>query len=237
MNQAIILLPARNEEEAIEEVIDRIPTNEISDLGFETRVIVIDGHSTDSTVDIAEKRGVEVIRQLGQTGKGTGVREALDSIILEGRISKSDLIIMLDADATYFPEQIPEFIDHLKENDVVWGSRIRGKIEKKAMSRVNAIGNRILSFLASVLYLSRTTDLCTGYWGFRMTSIEKMSLKANGFNLEADLFTSSVKLGLRRKEIPTNYAHREGQSSLRWYADGPRIFMMILSNRIRFIRK
>ena len=122
MSEAIILLPARNEEEAIGEVIDRIPMDKISELGFSTRIIVVDGHSSDSTAIIAKKRGAEVLTQVGPKGKGNGVREAIDLILKNSENSNSEIVIMLDADATYYPEQIPELIEQLKENEVVWGA-------------------------------------------------------------------------------------------------------------------
>ena len=69
---------------------------------------------------------------------------------------------------------------------------MRGKMEKHAMSPVNKIGNKILSLTASILFFKRTTDLCTGYWGFKIDSLKKLKLTAEGFNLEADLFSSVV---------------------------------------------
>ena len=142
-------------------------------------------------------------------------------------------MIMMDADATYFPEDIPRFVEILKSHDVVWGSRLRGKIESKAMSRINRLGNIILSLTASMIFLKRTTDLCTGYWGFKISSLRKIILTAEGFNLEADLFSSVAKKKLKTQEIPINYAHREGFSNLKWYKDGPRIFAMILKKRFK----
>ena len=232
MSELVILLPTRNEEEGLGEVIDRIPQEEIVRRGYTPRVIVVDGHSTDNTCEIAEKRGVQLIRQNGSIGKGNGVREALDKIIDRKANSNGDLLIMLDADATYSPEDIPRFISDLKDNEVVWGSRMRGKMEKDAMSSINKIGNKILSLTASILFFKRTTDLCTGYWGFRIDALKRLKLTAEGFNLEADLFSSVVNEKMITKEIPIEYAHREGESTLKWYRDGPRIFFMAFKKRL-----
>ena len=232
MSELVILLPTRNEEEGLGEVIDRIPQEEIVRQGYSPRVVVVDGHSTDNTCEIAEKRGVQLIRQNGSVGKGNGVREALDKIIDRKANSNGDLLIMLDADATYSPEDIPRFISDLKDNEVVWGSRMRGKMEKDAMSSINKMGNKILSLTASILFFKRTTDLCTGYWGFRIDALKRLKLTAEGFNLEADLFSSVVNEKLTTKEIPIEYAHREGESTLKWYRDGPRIFFMTFRKRL-----
>ena len=235
MPDLIVLLPARDEEDGIGEVIDRIPKSEISERGFGTRVVVVDGNSADSTCEIAESRGAELIRQRSAQGKGWGFREAMQ-IIFNGSDPNGDLLVMLDADATYRPEDLPRFIDELQTNDVVWGSRLRGSIEEKAMSRTNRLGNHLLSLAASILFMRRTTDLCTGYWGFRSSVLREISLSADGFTLEADLFGSVVKSKVKTKEIPIDYAHREGTSTLKWYSDGPRILSMAIKKKFEYNR-
>ena len=212
-------------------MIRRIPTELLEGMGYRVRVVVVDGHSSDSTCEIAGEMGAEVILQNGSIGKGNGVREAL-KVIFESPCDDEDLLIMLDADATYSPEDLPRFINELKHNDVVWGSRLRGNIEESAMSSTNKLGNRVLSLVASILFLRRTTDLCTGYWGFRSSVIKELGLTAEGFGLEADLFGSVVKSDFKTKEIPIDYAHREGESTLKWYLDGPRILLMTFKKRI-----
>ena len=119
----------------------------------------------------------------------------------------------------------------LRDLDVVWGSRLMGRIEKGAMSKTNRLGNMILSFAASSLFFKRTTDLCTGYWGFKLNKLRNLHLTATGFTLEADIFCSVVKSRFRTKEIPIDYALREGESSLKWYKDGPRILGMAIKRR------
>ena len=148
-----------------------------------------------------------------------------------------EIVVMLDSDATYSPEDIPRFIDALKENDVVWGSRLKGTMEKNAMSSINKLGNIILSLSASIIHFKRTTDLCTGFWGFRSRCLEKLPLSAKGFNLEAELFSSVNKFQMKTIEIPINYANREGVSNLKWYVDGPRIFLTSLKKRFEYTKK
>ena len=146
-------------------------------------------------------------------------------------------MIMLDSDATYYPEDIPRFIMELESSEVVWGSRLRGEIEEGAMSRTNKLGNKLLSFAASILFMKRTTDLCTGFWGFKVRSLKKLPLSAKGFNLEAELFGSVNKYQMKTKEIAIDYAHREGESNLRWYSDGPRIFLTTIKKRFEYTRR
>lgn len=229
-------MPTKNEEEGLGEVIDRIPREEIKKCGFSCRVVVIDGSSTDSTCEIAISKGAELITQRSSPGKGWGFREAVQ-VIFNGRDPGEDLMVMLDADATYSPEDIPRFIIELEDSEIVWGSRMRGEIEEGAMSKTNKLGNQLLSLAASTLFMKRTTDLCTGFWGFRAHSLKKLPLSAKGFNLEAELFGSAIKYRMKTKEIPINYANREGDSSLKWYIDGPRIFLTSIKKRFEYTRR
>ena len=236
MRELVILLPTKNEEEGLGEVIDRIPVEEIKNSGFSCRVVVIDGSSTDSTCEIAISKGAQLIQQRSSPGKGWGFREAVQ-VIFNGKDPGDGLLIMLDADATYYPEDIPRFIIELEDSEVVWGSRLRGQIEEGAMSKTNKMGNKILSLAASTLFRKRTTDLCTGFWGFRSRSLKKLPLSAKGFNLEAELFGSVIKYQMKTKEIPINYANREGESNLKWYIDGPRIFLTAIKKRFEYTRR
>ena len=99
MPELIILLPTKNEESGIGEVIDRIPRDDIKQLGYNLRVVVIDGASTDSTCEIAVSKGAELIRQRSSPGKGWGFREAVQ-VIYNGNDPGEDLLIMLDSDMT-----------------------------------------------------------------------------------------------------------------------------------------
>ena len=230
MGELIVLIPTRNEERGVREVIERIPKEILQRQGFDVRVLVVDGRSKDRTVEIAQEMGAEIVIQKGPKGKGNGVREAF-SILFSEDSELEKLVIMLDGDATYHPEDIPRFVEELQKYEIVWGSRIRGKIQKEAMSFTNNLGNRILSLVASVVFLSRTTDVCTGFWGFRESALRRMNLTAGGFNLEADLFCSSKKMKMRTREIVIDYDHREGDTKLKWYKDGPKIMMKIIKKR------
>src|SRR5665647_3551059 len=118
-----ILIPTLNEERSIRTVI-----------------YVIDGQSTDKTREIAVEKGAQLILEEGK-GKGLAIRAAFKSI-------KADYVIMVDGDDTY-PIDLPtEMLRLLKTNDVVIGSRLKGTIEPGAMTKLNVVGNTLLSLLA-----------------------------------------------------------------------------------------
>ncbi len=214
MEEVVILVPALDEEKGIGAVIDSIPFEALQDLGCEVSVLVVDGDSVDATREIAERKGAHVFVQSGH-GKGNGVRQAFDHILrhasdlrpLHHRLS----VIMLDADGTYPVEAIPLLVDALRTGyDVVLGSRLLGHIEPGAMTGLNRFGNRVLSLLARILFDVPVTDVCTGMWGFSQEFLERCDLRAEGFELEAEIFASTALLGAKMTEVPIDYRVRHG---------------------------
>jgi dolichol-phosphate hexosyltransferase len=144
-----------------------------------------------------------------------------------------EFYVMLDADGTYPPEAIPEFVEALASgNDVVLGSRFRGRMEEGAMTPLNAIGNRMLSTLARLLYGVSVTDVCTGMWGFTPEALRQIPLEATGFDLEADLFGSACLSRARIHELPVDYATRIGPAKLSPVRSGFKIALRLLTRRL-----
>jgi dolichol-phosphate mannosyltransferase len=118
-------------------------------------------------------------------------------------------------------------------HDVVIGSRLRGQMREGAMSRMNLLGNRFLTFLANILYGTRISDLCTGYWGFTRRVIEDIKLDAKGFELEANMFAEIVKKGYSIAEVPISYRRRRTPPKLDSLKDGLKIGWTLLTMRFR----
>jgi dolichol-phosphate hexosyltransferase len=220
-----VLLPALNEAATIGRVIDEIPVTELAQAGYETRVLVADGDSTDDTRQIAARKGADIIVE-PRPGKGIAVITALGKV-------EADFIIMLDADATYPPDRIPDMLNLLQTYDAVIGSRLRGHREFRAMSGLNLAGNRLLSLLAAVLYRKRISDVCTGFWGFRAGVVESLRLSAKAFDLEADIFSQLVRRGYSIAEIPIDYRRRADRPKLRSLRDGVHIGWALITRRLR----
>lgn len=233
----VILLPSLNEERAIGSVIDRIPWSQLRRLDYEVRVWVVDGRSTDATLEIAARRGAEIFVQQG-VGKGNGMRQAFEHFLSHGgRDREADsrgFVVMLDADGTYPPEMIPGFAAALEEGvDIVMGSRFLGHIEDGAITELNRIGNRLLSRFARLLYGVPVTDVCTGMWGFRTEFLRRFGLAARGFDLEADIFASACRLNARISELPIMYHRRVGQPKLIPLRTGLLIAWRLLISRLQ----
>ena len=220
----VIILPALNEEVTIGKVIDEIPTQELTQKGYDVKVVVADGNSTDKTRQIAEAKGAEIIIE-PRKGKGRAMRTAFEQ-------TKADFIFMIDADYTYPTTYIPDMLDILQHNnDVVIGSRLKGERENGAMNRLNVVGNYILTSIANTLYRTKISDLCTGYWGFRGEIVPQLHLSADGFDFEADLFMQLTKNNYHIVEIPIDYRRRPNETKLNSLTDGLKIGWKLITER------
>lgn len=226
MKEVCIVLPALNEEEAIGRVIDEIPRGEIERRGYKARIIVVDNGSRDRTGEIARAKGAEVIVEPIK-GKGMAIRTAFKSL-------SGEFVFILDADFTYPATHIPEMLEKLEDGyDVVIGSRLKGRMKRGAMSRLNLVGNRLLALMVNVLYGTRISDPCTGYWGMRQEVIRGLRLDAVGFEIEANMLTEIARDGCRITEIPIQYRRRSTPPKLSSLRDGFKIGKMLLRKRFR----
>ena len=246
-----VIIPALNEEESIADVIDNVFSIDLQDSDYELDIEVIDGRSSDRTVEIARAKGANVIVQQGN-GKGVGIRQIIDLCFPNHVVNRTlsltngscdqlpeltslldtNYVIMLDADGTYPPKYIPDIIEALEGGeDVVMGSRFKGTIEEGAMTQMNRVGNIILSNIASILYNHKCSDICTGMWGFRTDALKVLELESKHFELEAELFAESIKKGLNVGEIAINYLPRKGETNLVPMAAGVSILTMIVKRR------
>ena len=218
-----IIIPTLNEGRSIGKVINDVPVADLLQDGFTTTVYVIDGQSTDNTREIALEKGAQFILEVSK-GKGSAIQTAFKSIT-------ADYAIMVDGDNTYPIEMATEMTRLLKTNDVVIGSRLRGTIEPGAMTTLNVVGNTLLSLLAWMLFGTRISDVCTGFWGYRGDVIRSFELAAPGFEIEADMFAECVKKGLSIAEIPITYRAREDQPKLASLRDGVKIGLFLFKRR------
>lgn len=219
-----VIIPTLNEERSIGKVIDGVPVADLLQNGFKTAVYMIDGLSTDHTREIAVEKGAQLILE-EQKGKGSAIQTAFKAIT-------ADYAIMIDGDDTYPIEMVTEMTRLLQTHDVVIGSRLKGTLEAGAMSKLNVVGNILLSLLAWALFGTRISDVCTGFWGYRGDTIRRLELKACGFEIEADMFAECARHGLRIAEFPITYRAREDQPKLASLRDGLKIGAFLLVNRL-----
>jgi dolichol-phosphate hexosyltransferase len=219
-----IVLPAKNEADAIGHTIRGLPLSTLRAMGYEAEVVVLDGNSKDRTAQIARENGATVIPDQ-EPGKGAAFRNAVPRF-------RGEFTVMLDADGTYPTDTIPRVLAALARGDadVVMGVR---QPRPGSMSPSHMIGNAVLSLFATMIFARLCPDVCTGLWGFQTRSLRRLPLESQGFGLEAELFSLSTRLGLRVGQTRIDYLPRFGAAKLNGGADGLRILRRLM--RARFL--
>ena len=212
-----IVIPARNEAKNLYHFLPAIP----ADIG---EVILVDGHSTDDTVAVAQKLrpDIHVIHQVG-VGKGDAMRTGFAACT-------QDMIVMLDSDGSADPAEIPRFVQALAQgHDFAKGSRFVKGGGSSDITPLRRIGNYALCGLVNLLFHEHFSDLCYGYNAFRRDCLNHIVLDCTGFEIEAQLCLRVQKAGLKIVEVPSIESRRiHGQSNLHTFRDGWRVLKVIL---------
>jgi dolichol-phosphate mannosyltransferase len=205
----LVMVPTLNEERGIRRVLKDVPKD--------SDVLVVDGGSTDETVEVARQYRVRVIRQKFGRGKGCGVRTGMEFFLS----SKYDVLCMIDGDGSNDPEELPKMIEAINDEkaEVVLGSRVRGKREKGAMTLFTIFSNVIVSLFLGLRFLRIFTDVQTGYWAFSRKAVETLypRLKAKGFEIEMEIFVLTLDVGLKCIEMPVGFKKRLGKTKFRLF--------------------
>lgn len=215
-----VVIPALNEADSIGWVLARIPN-------WVSEVVLVDGLSTDRTEQVA--RGLRpdlVVVHQRRPGKGAALRAGFAA-------ARGEHIVMIDADGSMDPSEMPRFVDALGEGaDFVKGSRYLPGGGSADLTRLRSAGNAALTRLTNVLYGSRFTDLCYGYCAFRRRHLDVLALTATGFEIETQLILNAVGANLSIREVPSfELPRRAGVSNLNAYRDGRRVLKTLLGQR------
>jgi hypothetical protein len=212
-----VVIPAINEAENIAHVLEGLPD------GLH-EVILVDGNSRDGTVEVATRvrSDIRVLTQPGR-GKGDALRTGFAAVT-------GNLIVMLDADGSADPAEIPRFVEALVSgSDFAKGSRFLEGGGSADITPVRRLGNQFLSGTVNLLYGTHFTDLCYGYNAFWTRCLPFISLDAPGFEVETLINLRIASAGMRISEVPSYEADRmSGQSNLKTFRDGFRVFCTIV---------
>jgi dolichol-phosphate mannosyltransferase len=175
-------------------------------------VLVIDGHSSDRTVEVARDIGAQVFFQ-DRIGKGDAIAKAVEHID-----SDVDYVVITDADFTYPASYVPKMIQILEANScvgMVCGNRFNGLAEKKALHSLFYIGNRLLAFTHNLLNGASLEDPLTGLRVIRAQILREWKVKSQGFDIEVELNRHVQRKRYGIVEIPIRYRKRLGEKKLK----------------------
>lgn len=213
-----VVIPTLNEAENLPHVLPYLPD-------WVDEVVLVDGGSTDNTVDVARELwpSLKIIRQSGR-GKGNALKEGFSA-------TTGDIIVMMDADGSTNPSEIPAFVALLTAGaDYVKGSRFLQGGGSADITAIRKIGNAALLTLVRVFFHCHYSDLCYGYNAFWSHHLPSLTTDADGFEIETALNLRALKSGLKIAEIPSFEARRiHGESHLNATRDGLRILRTILT--------
>jgi dolichol-phosphate hexosyltransferase len=214
-----VIIAALNEEEGI-----GLTIAELMDTLEGSSVLVVDGKSTDRTVEVAKNLGAQIIVQ-DRLGKGDAVAKAIAHID-----PKVDYVVLTDADYTYPAAYIPEMILILEKTPrvgMVCGNRFSGYEEKSALSSIFYVGNRFIAFTHNLLNGVSLVDPLTGLRVVRAGLLRKWQVQSKGFDVEVELNHYVEREGFGIVEVPINYRERLGQKKL-GIKNGAEIFKRIM---------
>ncbi len=217
-----VIIPAKNEALNLPLVLSALPD------GLH-EVIVVDGRSSDGTAEVALscRDDVRVITQEGR-GKGDGLRCGFEA-------ATGDILVMLDADGSADPAEIPDFVRRLLDGaDFAKGTRFVAGGGSSDITTLRKIGNSVLVGTVNRLFGAAYTDLCYGYNAFWRHCLPLMEIDCTGFEIETLINIRVCRAGLDVREVPSFEHDRiHGQSNLRTFRDGLRVLRTIARERAR----
>jgi ubiquinone/menaquinone biosynthesis C-methylase UbiE len=236
-----VIIPARNEEGNIENAILRTPN-----LGSNMEFVFVEGNSKDNTIAeikrVQEKykgrKSIILVRQGKGAGKGDAVRKGFDK-------ASGDIIMILDADLTMPPEELPKFYQALRKRlgELVMGSRLVYPMEKEAMRFLNILGNKFFSAAFSFLLDQPIKDtLCGTKVMFRKDYLQLAQNRKYYGNFDPfgdfDLIFGAAKMDLKILEIPIRYKARTyGTTNISRFKHGWLLLKMVAlaTRKIKFV--
>lgn len=220
-----VIIPVYNEKTTIAQVIEKVLAVE---LPLEKEIIVVDDGSTDGTTEILQSQNQSKIVFYFtpvNIGKGAAVRIGL-------KLAKGDIILIQDADLELDPNEYKMLLQPILQGQtqVVYGSRF---LKKNKVPILRRVANRALTSLTNKLYNTNLTDMETAYKVFTAKLANKLSLKANRFEIEPEITARICQAGYKIAEVPISYRPRtkyEGKK-INW-KDGVRAMWMLCKCRL-----
>ncbi len=200
-----VIIPAYNEENAIEHVIQEIPS-------YVTEIIVINNNSTDQTVAVAQNAGATVLSE-NKKGYGYACLKGLDYI--NTTLNTPDIVVFLDGDYSDYPEDLTKLIAPILNNtaDFVIGARVPELRENGSMTPQQIFGNKLATVLMRLFFKSRFTDLGP-FRAIRYDTLQSLNMEDKTYGWTVEMQLKVLKKNIRYTEIPVRYKNRIGVSKV-----------------------
>ena len=212
-----IVMPVFNEEQFLMEIVRRVQAVDLTPLGLERELILVNDCSTDGSAEILKQmegkqsfletaqpfeRPVRVYSHPVNQGKGAALRTGFAQ-------AQGEMVLIQDADLEYDPEDYPRLLAPLLKGkaEVVYGSRFTG--ERRNMFFHHWLGNKFLTLVTNVLFNTTLSDMETCYKLFTRQALEGIVIKSDRFNFEPEITAKILKKGIRIYEVPISYTGRE----------------------------
>jgi glycosyltransferase involved in cell wall biosynthesis len=227
--KVLFLLPAHNEERTITSTI-----RDIQRVNPKATIVVIDNASTDATAQLALEHGAIVVPEL-RLGKGFAVQRGFDFAVKE----RADVVVLLDADATYGVDQLPEAIKLVSSLgvDMVVGTRnprtrTTDLQTDKHFRLGHRTGNKIFTKVAALLLPAGINDVLSGWRAMSLPFVQSFPGGSKGFEIEAQLNSHAYNINAHVENVDIDYFPRPtgSESKLNTYQDGVRILRTTLKN-------
>jgi glycosyltransferase involved in cell wall biosynthesis len=218
-----VVIPTLNEAGNILEAVTTIQ----NELAYPSEIIIVDGNSSDGTIQIVKETNFCKLIIEPRRGYGLALRQGM-------RKAKGDIIVMVDGDGTYEVRHINQLLEQLIKNDAELCLATRMYDPNKAMGLTNFIGNKVITWCFDFFYKQFLSDSQSGFRAISHSALEKVELKETDMAYATEMLVEFAKKGFKMVEVHSTYKTRKyGKTKLRKVKSGIEIFATMVKGFTR----